>query len=461
MNQTYSLEKYIESRVIGRLEHMMDGGGMYDDTPWYSCTWEQENNIKRDPEYGCILHKKMLPYYGMYLNGDTRLCKKNMENIRLFMKNVIEEDKEFGAWASQQNLIAMAEGWGDNMQRIEEPKRMSQYFQVLEHLFNTGCQQDWKKLSEELEEDLFKAEVYSDYRTDELLCVLHAFTMIMQQDWTQDEKWEQFGLLTKHWKFLKYYYSIMIRHIVGVKYTRWTDVTDTVMKSSSSFFPHLHIYYCGLTERIGSLGLDFKHFKKLDDMRMRMLAVVNSHEPSEALYTLCDALFPADFQRMLNEHRPKSYGELEDENKRKDKILEELRQENQETRDKIERLTKKYRAAIEASIPIEDIERELLSLPINTAWDIFCSLNELLADHDVWRSYDREIRKKLKSKFNEDEAKKEKLYDVMEKMANKPTKYIDKFLNSGAYYDNDGATIIPSMDKNKVEHPYLVAEAND
>ena len=51
--------------------------------------------------------------------------------------------------------------------------------------------------------------------------------------------------------------------------------------------------------------------------------------------------------------------------------------------------------------------------------------------------------------------------DVMEKMANKPTKYIDKFLNSGAYYDNDGATIIPSMDKNKVEHPYLVAEAND
>jgi hypothetical protein len=303
--------------------------------------------------------------------------------------------------------------------------------------------------------------VYSDYRTDELLCVLHAFTMIMQQDWTQDEKWEQFGLLTKHWKFLKYYYSIMIRHIVGVKYTRWTDVTDTVMKSSSSFFPHLHIYYCGLTERIGSLGLDFKHFKKLDDMRMRMLAVVNSHEPSEALYTLCDALFPADFQRMLNEHRPKTYGELEDENKRKDKILEELRQENQETRDKIERLTRKYRAAIEASIPIEDIERELLSLPVNTAWDIFCSLNELLADHDVWRSYDREIRKKLKAKFNEGEAKKEKLYDVMEKMANKPTKYIDKFLNSGAYYDNDGATIIPSMDKSKVKHPYLVAEGND
>ena len=86
MNQIYSVENYIESRVIGRQEHMMDGGGMYDDTPWFRCSWEQENNIKRNPEYGCVLHKKMLPYYGMYLNGDTRLCKKNMENIRLFMK---------------------------------------------------------------------------------------------------------------------------------------------------------------------------------------------------------------------------------------------------------------------------------------------------------------------------------------------------------------------------------------
>ena len=50
MNQIYSVENYIESRVIGRQEHMMDGGGMYDDTPWFRCSWEQENNIKRNPE---------------------------------------------------------------------------------------------------------------------------------------------------------------------------------------------------------------------------------------------------------------------------------------------------------------------------------------------------------------------------------------------------------------------------
>jgi hypothetical protein len=353
-----------------------------------------------------------------------------MENIRLFMKNVIEKDKEFGAWASQQDLTAMAEGWGDNMQRIEEPKRMSQYFQVLEHLFNTGCQQDWKKLSEELEEDLFKAEVYSDYRTDELLCVLHAFTMIMQQDWTHDEKWEQFCLLSKHWKFLKYYYSIMIRHIVGVKYTRWTDVTDTVMKSSSSFFPHLHIYYCGLTERIGSLGLDFKQFKKLDDMRMKMLAVVNSHEPSEALYTLCDALFPADFQRMLNTHRPKSYKEIEDESNQKDELIQQLRDHTSRTCQELDRSKSIIEQMVLSSIPIEDIDAELEQYPPGTAWDMLKDLNAnpIVSMQKAWREHYPELFKKYRERLFGPIEQQRNVAEAIMKVAEEPRMQINNTL---------------------------------
>lgn len=420
MIEAYNIQDYIQNHVIKRLEHLMDGGGMYDIASWDDNTIDQVNRIKKDEDYGYYLHKLMKPYYQMYLFGDTRLCRHNMENVRLFMKNVIEEDKEFGSWASSQDLIAATEGWGDNMKHIEEPKRMNQYFQVLEHLFNSGCRQDWKKLSEELKGNLFKAEVYSDYKNDELLCVLHAFAMILQQDWGQEEKREQLDLLFKHWKFLKYYYSIMIRHIIGVKYTRWTDVTNTVMTSSSSFNPHMHIYFCGLTERIDSLGLDYKHYKKLDDIRLQMLGMINRFEPSETLYTLCDTLFPEDFQRMLNNHRPKSYGELEDENKQKEQMLKELRQQTQDTRNQIERLTKMLKAAVEASIPIEDIERELMSLPANTAWDIFNSMNELLQDHDIWRRYDRDIRKKLKSRLAKHDERQEELNEVLKKNLQEP-----------------------------------------
>lgn len=458
MTNTYNIEEYIQAHVVGRLENMMNGGGMYDDVTSYEHLREQEYYIKQDEDYGYFLHKQMKPYYKLYLYGDMRLCKANMENVRLFMKEVIEEDRAFGRWASEQDLRAATEGWGDNMKRIEEPKRMNQYFQVLRHLFNTGCQQDWRSLSEGLKEDLFKAEVYSDYKNDELLCALHAFAMVMRQDWTQEMKSEQIDLLFKYWKFLKYYYSIMIRHIIGVKYTRWTDVTNTVMTSSSSFNPHMHIYYCGLTERMDSLGLDFKHYKKLDDIRLQMLAKINSCEPSETLYTLCDAIFPADFQRMLNTHRPKSYGELENENRQKDLLLKELRQQTQETRNQIVRLTKMLKAAVEASIPIEDIERELMSLPASTAWDIFNSMNELLQDHDTWRRYDRDIRKKLKARFSEGEAKRDKLYEDVEKAANNAGKTIEV---NGDYIEGDKVdekTVIPHVGNFK---PQIQSQTNN
>ena len=418
MKPVYNIEEYIQNHIINRLEHMMDGGGMYDNASWYDISFEDENRIKQDADYGFYLHKMMKPYYKLYLYGDLRLCTPNMESIRLMMKSVIEDDKMFGKWASNENLIHATECWGDNMKRIEEPKRINQYFQVLWHLFNSDCRQDWEKLTEELKDKLFKAEVYSDYKNDELLCVLHAFTTIMHQDWDLETKREQLTLLFSHWKFLKYYYSIMTRHIVGVKYTRWLDVTNTVMKSSSSFRPHMHIYYCGLMERIDSLGLNYKQLKKLDDACMKMLDMVNRYEPSETLYTLCDALFPEDFQRMLNHHRPKSYGELEKENLLKEQMLDDLRRLTQDTREQIDRLTKMLKSAVEASIPIEDIERELMSLPASTAWDIFNSMNELLQDHDVWRRYDRD---KLKARLNQSESRQQQLYENLERVAMKPT----------------------------------------
>ena len=105
----------------------------------------------------------MVTYYDKYLNGDTCLCKPNMENVRWHMKHTIDDDDQFGAWASEQDLIIAAEGWGKNMQRIPETKRIYQYFYVLELLLQKDCQQNWSALSKELKDMLFKAEVCYDY----------------------------------------------------------------------------------------------------------------------------------------------------------------------------------------------------------------------------------------------------------------------------------------------------------
>ena len=235
MNNIDRIKEYIQDDVIAHLERLMNGDNGEPEVNLYEKYGLQGGYPPKDAVYKSLLHAMMVPYYKMYLNGDYQLCKPNMEFIRLQMKRVIDDDEQFGRWASEQDLIISAEGWGDNLKRIPEDERIKkQYFFVLKALLQTDCQQDWHRLSEELKDMLFKAEVYSDYKTDEVLCALHAFTMIMQQDWTKEKKIENLELLRQQWKFMKHYYSVMIRHIVGVKWTQFDKVAETVMTSPPS-----------------------------------------------------------------------------------------------------------------------------------------------------------------------------------------------------------------------------------
>lgn len=119
MKERIDIRKYVQNTVISHLERLMDGGNASDRVQ------EDESYpygvIDRNSEqYEAALHELMVPYYDMYLNGDPRLCKPNMENVRWHMKHTIDDDDLFGAWASEQDLIIAAEGWGKNMQRIPE-----------------------------------------------------------------------------------------------------------------------------------------------------------------------------------------------------------------------------------------------------------------------------------------------------------------------------------------------------
>ena len=308
-----NIKDYIQDAYISPLERLMNGDNGEKEVNLYEKYYRQGGYPPKDAAYKSMLHEMMLPYYDMYLNGDYQLCKPNMEFIRLQMKRAIDDDDQFGKWASEQDLIISAEGWGDNLKRIPEDERIKkQYFYVLKALLQTDCQQDWHRLSEELKEMLFKAEVYSDYKTDEVLCALHAFTMIMQQEWKKEKKTENLELLRQQWKFMKHYYSVMTRHIVGVKWTQFDKVAETVMKSSQSFKPHMHIFYSGLIDCVDELHLDKKHQRKMDKICSQMQEEITRCEPSDLLYELCDAIFPEDFQRLLRDNRPKSYKEIED-----------------------------------------------------------------------------------------------------------------------------------------------------
>lgn len=435
MNDNEKYRNYIQNAVIFPIEHLMDGNDQQ--STRYEYTGEY---IPKDTVYKSVLHTMMEPYYKMYLFGDTRLCKPNMESIRLRMQHVIEEDDLFGRWASNQDLIASAECWGDNMKRIDENKRIYQYIHILEALLQTDCDQDWKELSRKLTEMLFTAEVYSDYKTDEVLCVLHAFTMIMQQEWPKEKKAENLELLRRQWLFMKYYYSVMTRHIVGVKWTSFVDVSETVMKASQSFKPHLHIYYCGLMDCADELNLDRKHRNKLDKVILKMQDVVNATEPSEMLYELCDALFPEDFQRMLRDHRPKSYKEVEDESRRKDELIQQMSEQSRLMRNDLDKTKELLQKMLLSAIPIEDVDAELEKYPAGMAWDMLQGLNAspILNGIDVWRQHYPFLLKKYRERLLGPIEQQKELAEAIKAVAERPTNYYA----SGAVHDDNRRQIM-------------------
>lgn len=453
MNNIDRTKDYIQDAYISPLERLMNGDNGEPEINLYEKYCLQGGYPDKDSVYNNLLHEMMVPYYEMYLNGDTRLCcaGNRLEHIGRMLDNIIDEDEQFGKWASNIDLINAAERWGDNLKSFEkETKRIYRFFHVLEVLLKYDCQQNWQDLSQKLKDMLFKSEMCYDYKTDEVLCILHAFTMIMQQDCTKEKKKEMFNLLNQHWLFLKHYYSVMIRHIIGVRLTSFRKVAETVMSASQSFKPHMHIFYCGLMDCVDELHLDRARQRRMDRVILQMQEELNRCEPSELLYELCDTLFPEDFQRMLREHRPKSYKEIEDENNQKDELIQSLREQANNTRKELEKSKDIIEKMILSSIPIEDIDAELEKYPPGTAWDMVNNLNAnpIICMQKAWREHYPELLTKYRERLFEPVEQQYKLTEAITKVAERPT--IGEYYGAGSIHDDNRNQLLLGDEKEKL-----------
>ena len=452
MSEIERYKEYIQDSIINHLERLM-GNDLVDDVNLWEKYGSRGLTPAKDSVYRSMLHAMMVPYYKMYLNGDTRLCcaGSRLESIGREMAQVIADDDQFGSWASEQNLIASAEGWGDNLKHFEkESKRIYRFFHVLEALLESDCQQDWKSISQELKEMLFKAEVYYDYKTDEVLCILHAFTMIMQQEWTKEKKQGQFNLLHQQWLFLKHYYSVMTRHIIGVKWTSFRKVAETVMSASQSFKPHLHIFYCGLMDCVDELHLERARQRRMDKVILLMQEELNRCEPSELLYELCNTLFPEDFQRLLREHRPKSYKEVEDESHKKDELIQEMRVQTKHMHEELSKTQELLQQMVLSAIPIEDVDAELMKYPPGLAWDMLLDLNAnvLVNVQRAWRENYPALLEKHRQRLFEPIEDQKNLTDAMWKVAERPANSYN--YGAGAVHDDKRQQMVFGEEKEKV-----------
>ncbi|UKK60537.1 hypothetical protein L6470_05920 [Prevotella communis] len=451
MNNIDRYQEYIQDSIINHLERLM-GNEEVDEVNLWEKYGSKGLTPPKDSVYKSMLHAMMVPYYEMYLNGDSRLCcaGNRLEFIGRKMESIIEDDDQFGNWASDKDLINAAENWGDNLKRFEkESRRIYRFFHVLEVLLKSNCQQDWKSLSEELKGMLFKAEVCYDYKTDEVLCVLHAFTMIMQQEWTKEKKKEMLDLLNQHWLFLKHYYSVMIRHIIGVKWTRFHKVAETVMTSSQSFKPHMHIFYCGLMDCVDELHLDRKQQREMDKVMLLMQEEINRvKEPSELLYPLCDAIFPEDFQRLLREHRPKSYKEIEDESHQKDELIKQIQKQNEQLKSDLDATKEVLEQMILSSIPIKDVDAELEQYPPTMAWELLLKLNEspILNAFEAWHNAYPALLKKYRGRLVDYMNQQKELNEAIKEGVNRPTYRYE----AGSTHDDKRSQLVFGEEKEQV-----------
>lgn len=101
-------QEYIQDAVIDPLKRLMDGDSGEPEVDLYKKYYLQGGYPVKDSVYKSLLHEMMVPYYKMYLNGDTTLCCEGnrLESISRILTGIIRDDDLYGKWASEEDLIS-------------------------------------------------------------------------------------------------------------------------------------------------------------------------------------------------------------------------------------------------------------------------------------------------------------------------------------------------------------------
>jgi hypothetical protein len=404
IKNSFSKSKYIEDLIIKPLKEWEEGNISEHDTEW----WRLTDEVRRCKEMNIMdeLHKQLIPFYEKYLYAEHMRGKGVGHLFEKFINDAAKLDSQFPTWAESNDLVVITESWADTLRSYDGS--IFYYISVVRLLLEQGYDTDWRSLSEQLKTELHKAEVYSDYKTGELMCFLHGVAMLMNTLCSDDKKMENFNLLCDNWDFLKHFYSVMIRRIIGCRLPNFIAVANLVAQQPL-YHQYIHLFYCALCYRQDTLGLKKKQLKSFEEKLVRIHNIMDETKPSDMLNKLCDTLFPEDFQRMLDEFRPETRDEIERERNK-------LRYEVGILTEQMTSMAEKLKDALEHSVPIADIEHQLLRLSPGAALDLCAKLTVMLSHNQAWMTSMPDIQEKiLQKKEEQDRQMSELLLKISEK----------------------------------------------
>lgn len=359
-----------------------------------SVEWYVWRDMKEDVKDMCKrglereLHALLQDFYGLYLwnNIESIACRK-------FIDFAVWQDDYVGQWASDHiDLLELTERWieiGDSHQLM--------LFLTL--LGKTGYTTDWASLRKTLDEKLLRMEVEGTRNgtreTGPFYCLLHAFTMIMISAYPMERKLEFLSQFSGQWAFLRTVYSVMVRRIIGLNYTNFAQLAQYTVGGQQDFDPFLHLFYSPLKERFEELVGMGTGRESLSKAMKKIESRMQQSSRSPELDSLCEVLFPEEFRDMLNRHRPPSYNELE---MQMDRIKRDMSDTIENLNKQINELAAHLSAAVEASVPIKDIEEELMKFQSREALAIYMKLNTLLIGNPAWQAHTLQIRDEILAK---------------------------------------------------------------
>lgn len=321
------------------------------------------------------------PLYMEYLKGKTLQYDYYYEDV---MRNLCIWDTAYGKTIANLDLVDMAISWADNNSGV----RTRDFMNVLYCYFMSCPDSHWETIEPKVWHELLKLEVYGNRTKAGYLVLLHAFLRIVIRRSDPSEQRQLTDLLLKNWDYLKLVYSVMIRCIVDCGHKDFAGIANYV-RIMTWCHPYISIFYSVLSARFEDLCQSGTDREKLGRHLHKIMEIMNSTtQDYDYLNILCGILFPDSFKDYLDKNRMPSYDEVVSE-------LNEMKSKVDSLNSQVDQMAQRMVNAVNASIPVSDIEKELLRLLPGTSWDVYTQVNSLLTGNKAWMEKAGDIKQKI------------------------------------------------------------------
>ena len=389
-SSTSNAEHYMEDIIVPALSEIIKEQNIGNETEFDTMALTMKEFCTHKV-YGVRLHEYLKPYYKMYFYADKRLWA--LGDVAGLIGDLANCDECFPAWSEELDLMNIANSWSEYVQSEEH---VSDYWEVLEKLLQVRNRKEWEKMGYILADKLLNGGVYGNYSSSEVYAILHGLSMICATNLPVTDKREMFSMMRRKWNFMKHLYSVAFRHVIGSKFKNIIQVVNQI-HGHAGHHPYAHLVYDVLADRAEDFCKKTGDEKKLENHLKKIEEVMITTPARNELDELSRVLFPQELNAFLEKNRPQNYQQIKSELVA---LKKEMAIQREHLNERITQMAGQLRKMAEASVPISDIEEELMRLPEGMAWDVFGQLNNLLMANEVWAKNAVVIRNRILTRMN-------------------------------------------------------------